>query len=241
MIVTRPANQADALIEALQQRGYQTQHLPLMDIVPVPDDERAGVLRQQVQNTDHYKAIIVISVNAAAIGLDWLDRYWPQAPLGIDWYAVGPSTADVLTGAGLSVHVPAERFDSEGILALPGLQPNVIAGEKVLLWRGIGGREKLATELRARGATVEYAELYERREIVRTKQEWDNALANHPILMLSSTQALDIVRAQVPDIAQRIGALIVPAERSGDMAREQGFTNVRVAASARDEHMLACL
>ena len=55
--------------------------------------------------------------------------------------------------------------------------------------------------------------------------------------MLSSTQALDIVCAQVPDLPQRIQALILPAERSADMARrERGFTRVLVAASARDEH-----
>lgn len=241
VIVTRPQAQAGPILTALQQRGYQPLSLPLMDIVPVPDDERSGELRQRLQNTDQYRAIIVISMNAAEIGLDWLDRYWPQPPVGIDWYAVGPSTADILQQAGLPVHCPPERFDSEGILALPGLQADVIAGEKVLLWRGIGGREKLASVLRERGASVDYAELYERREQQYCPADWDAALAARPLLMLSSTQALDIVCAQVPDIAQRIDALILPAERSAELARARGFERVLVAASARDDDMLACL
>ncbi|QQD25346.1 uroporphyrinogen-III synthase [Venatoribacter cucullus] len=243
VIVTRPAEQAGPLLQALQQRGYATRHLPLMDIVPLADDDAAATsgLRARLMNLDEYRAVIVISVNAATIGLEWLDRYWPQPPLGIEFYAVGPSTAEVLEQARLTVHCPAERFDSEGILALPGLQPEVIAGQKVLLWRGIGGREKLASVLRERGAQVDYAELYERREQHYSADQWQAALQDKPLLMLSSTQALDIVCAQVPDLPQRIQALILPAERSADMARERGFTRVLVAASARDEHMLACL
>ena len=59
--------------------------------------------------------------------------------------------------------------------------------------------------------------------------------------MLSSTQALDIVCAQQPNLPASIRALVLPAERSAEMARERGFTQVLVAASARDEDMLACL
>lgn len=243
VVVTRPAEQAGPLLQALQQRGYETRHLPLMEIVPLADDDAAAVsgLRARMMNLDEYRAVIAISVNAAAIGLEWLDRYWPQPPLGVEFYAVGPSTAEVLEHAHVPVHCPAERFDSEGILALPGLQAEVIAGQKVLLWRGVGGREKLASVLRERGAQVDYAELYERREQHYSAAQWQVALQDQPLLMLSSTQALDIVCAQRPDLPASIRALILPAERSAEMARERGFTQVLVAASARDEDMLACL
>src|SRR5690606_28704238 len=140
VIVTRPAEQAGALLQALQQRGYATRHLPLMDIVPLADDDAAATsgLRARLMNLDESRAVIVISVNAATIGLDSLHRYGPQPPLGSGGYAGGRSTAEVLQRAGLTVHCPAERFDSEGILALPGWQPELIAGQKVLLRRGIG-------------------------------------------------------------------------------------------------------
>lgn len=243
IVVTRPDGQAGGLIAELSARGFPVRHHPLINIVPLADDEQAVAsgLRQRILDIDHYTAVIAISMNAAAIGLDWLDRYWPQPPLGIHWCAVGPSTAEVLQREGFSVHSPVTTYDSEGLLELPVMQSDVIAGRKVLLWRGVGGREKLASELTARGAEVDYAELYERREIAWSAQQWADTLAGEPVLLLSSNQALDIVEQQVPDLAQRVSAIMLPGERLADLARSRGYREVLVAASARDEDMLACL
>ena len=243
VIVTRPSAQADTLVTALQQLGLEVRRRPLMDIVPLADDARAASsgLRQHFLDIDQYRAVIAISVNAATCGLEWLDRYWPQLPVGISWYAVGPSTADVLRAEHLPVQMPEERFDSEGVLALPGLQPEAIRGEKVLIWRGVGGRETLASVLRERGAEVDYAELYERQQVSSTSAEWQTLLADRPLLLLSSSQALDIALAQVPDLPRRVSGVMLPAQRSADMARRYGFSEVLVAASARDEDMLLCL
>ena len=243
VVVTRPADQADELVDALQQRGFNVRRQPLIDIEPVSDDEQAARsgLRQRILDLDQYRAVIAISANAASTGLEWLDRYWPQPPLAIDWYAVGPSTAEVLRAEGLNVHMPESRFDSEGVLALPGLQADSICGEKVLIWRGVGGRETLAAVLRERGAEVHYAELYQRRQIDWGAECWQQTLADDPVLMLSSSQALDIVEQQVPDLAQRITTLVLPSERIAHIAEAKGYRRVLVAASARDEDMLLCL
>lgn len=241
VIVTRPRHQADPILQELARLGYATQHFPLMHIAPLPDDSSAGALRQKIQNIDEYQAVVVISMNAAEIGLSWLDTYWPQYPVGIDWIAVGPSTAEILTNAGLTVHCPTSGFDSEAMLQLPCLTPSQLTGKKVLLWRGIGGREMLASTLRSHGATVDYAELYERQEIQYQPDAWQAALVGNSVLMLSSTQALDIVCSQVPDLAEQLSYLIVPSVRSADDARQRGFKQVITAASARDEDMLACL
>lgn len=241
VIVTRPAHQADPILTRLQQQGHSTVHMPLMHIAPLPDDNSTTDLRHKTLNIDHYQAVVVISMNAAEIGLQWLDNYWPQKPLGIDWIAVGPSTAEVLTQAGLSVHCPASGFDSEAMLRLDCLAPATLPNKKVLLWRGIGGREFLADTLRHYGATVDYAELYERQEIHYPATVWQEALADNAVLMLSSTQALDIVCSQVPQLAEQLSCLIVPSQRSSEDAKARGFNNVITATSARDEDMLACL
>ncbi|MFY9178928.1 MAG: uroporphyrinogen-III synthase [Venatoribacter sp.] len=241
VIVTRPSKQAQPITEELRGLGYSVHNLPLMNIVPVPDNAEHALLRQQIQNLNEYQAVVVVSINAAEIGLHWLDQYWPQAPVGIDWIAVGPSTQEILENAGLQVHCPAESYDSEGMLELACLSESKIKDKKVLLWRGIGGRETLASTLRQRGAKVEYAELYQRLEIQYSHEEWQKALADKPYLMLSSTQALDIVCAQQPSLPEQITGLIVPAERTAKMAKERGFKQVLIAKSARDEDMLACL
>lgn len=235
IVVTRPDGQQQALVAALAGLGLEVIHRPLIRIEALASN---AALRQSMIDLDHYQAVIAISRNAADYGLQWLDEYWPQTPLGIDWYAVGPTTAEVLQQAGLKVRMPLKQFDSEGVLALPSLAQTRIAGTKVLIWRGCGGRETLAHVLRQRGAQVDYAELYQRLPV--TDDNWPQVLAQRPLLLLSSSQALDMVIAQVPDLAQRIAGLIVPSERAARQAQQLGLT-VKQAASARDEDMLTCV
>ena len=53
-----------------------------------------------------------------------------------------------------------DGFDSEALLALPEMRD--LAGKRVVIFRGDGGRELLGDTLIARGAIVEYAECYRR-------------------------------------------------------------------------------
>ena len=245
VVVTRPHEHAGPLLQAIAEiwPGGQAQvrHHPLIDLVRFADDDSAQALaaRQRTLALDEYQAVIAISQNAAECGLHWMEDYWPQPPVGIRWYGVGPTTAEVLRFAGLECQTPVDRFDSEGVLALPSLQD--ISDEKILIWRGVGGRETLAAGLRARGARVDYAELYERRQIDWSPAQWADTLAGSPLLILSSGQALDIALSQVADLAQRIRGVIVPSERVATYARGLGFSDVMVAASARNEDTLHSL
>ena len=241
LIVTRPADQADALISGLQALGHYVIPMPLMSIVPVSDDNSAlaHAARRCFLDLDYYQTVITISANSSRLGLEWMDNYWPQLPLGIQWLAVGPASAAVLRDAGLDAMCPPERFDSEGVLALPQLQD--VADQRVLIWRGIGGRETLAEVLRARGARVDYAELYERMPCAYSAGQWQQALADRPWLLLSSGQALDIVQQQVADLPSRVAGLVLPSQRVAEQARQLGFATVLVPASAGDDDMIACL
>jgi len=240
VIVTRPVGQADELVAAIEalDQSLEIVHQPLIDIVPV-SDEQSSVLRQRMLDIDHYQAVIAISKNAAEIGLQWLDKYWPQPPLYIDWYGVGPTTADELKRELHPVFMPEQRFDSEGLLQLDRMQQ--VDGQRILIWRGIGGRETLATELRRRGAQVDYAELYERRQINYSAPQWQQALKHQPLLLLSSGQALDIVEQQVDNLAGQVAAILVPSERVAAKAKNKGYKQVLVATSARDQDVLAQL
>ena len=241
VIVTRPHGQHQSLMQAIAGLWPQAEvvHQPLIRIKAIADTPAAAQLRQRMLNIDHYQAVIAISKNAAESGLRWLDQYWPQPSVDIRWYGVGPTTADALSQELQPVEMPPQRFDSEGLLQLPSLQQ--VAGEKILIWRGIGGRETLAEVLRQRGAQVDYAELYQRQQIDYTAQQWQSLLDNDTLLLLSSGQALDIVQQQVPDLAQRVGAVLLPSERVAAQAAQQGFSQVLVAASARDQDVLAQL
>lgn len=240
IIVTRPHGQAEELIAGIRAMDPSLTiiHQPLIDIVPVAD-EQSSALRQRILNIDLYQAVIAISKNAADIGLQWLDKYWPEPPLYIDWYGVGPTTADELKRELHPVYMPEQRFDSEGLLQLDKLQQ--VQDQKILIWRGIGGRETLAEVLRQRGALVDYAELYQRRQVDYSRQQWQQALQGKPLLLLSSGQALDIVEQQVDNLADQVSAILVPSERVAEKAKDNGYKQVLVASSARDQDVLAQL
>lgn len=153
VLVTRPEHQAQRLCQLIEAEGGAAVRYPALVIKARPD--RAAV-RAAIGPADRYDLIIFISANSVRFGADFLDQR-PNVPIA----TVGPSTAAVLNSAGYRVSlVPEEGAGSKELLAMPQLAQ--MSGKRVLIMRGSGGRELLADVLTARGATVQYAEVYTR-------------------------------------------------------------------------------
>ena len=233
VLVTRPASQAEEICPSLEALGCDVIRQPLLKIEAVAE---TPAIKSQFMDIDLFDAVIAISRNAAEMGIMYLDQYWPQWPLGVDWIAIGPVTAAVMTEHGLEAKMPAGQFDSEGALNMPELQD--VEGKKILIWRGVGGRETLASTLRGRGATVVYSELYQRLIPEYTEPEWQQALAQSPLLLVSSGQGLEAIAAQQPRISERVRGIIAPSRRVAELAESLGFINIQIATSAQDADML---
>ncbi len=242
VLVTRPASQAEEICPSLEALGCEVIRQPMLSIEAV---EETAKIKSQFMDIDLFDVVIAISRNAAEMGLSTMDQYWPlgeiniSGPLGIDWIAIGPVTAEVMTNQGLDVKMPAGQFDSEGALEMPELQN--VEGKKVLIWRGVGGRETLASTLRERGATVVYAELYQRLVPQYNDQQWQQAFTKAPLLLVSSGQGLEAIAAQQPRIAEYVRGIIAPSSRVAEMAKSLGFKQIHIAASAQDADMLAAV
>lgn len=153
VLVTRPEHQAEHLCKLIEAEGGAAVRYPALAIKPRPD--RAAV-RAAIGPADRYDVIIFVSANAVRFGADLLGP-----PRDLPLAAIGPATAAALNTAGYRVALmPAEGMDSESLLALPQLHD--MGGRRVLIVRGTGGRELIAETLTARGATVQYAEVYTR-------------------------------------------------------------------------------
>ena len=100
--------------------------------------------------------MIVVSLNAVEHGLALMDT--ARAPqTRARMMAVGESTAAALEQAGFdAVLRPARGASSEALLA------KTVAGSRILIVRGEGGRQLLGDTLSKRGARVTYAEVYRR-------------------------------------------------------------------------------
>ena len=148
--MTRPAQQSAGLIAAIEATGGNAIAFPVIEIVPrSPQEVEADVAA--LADPD---IVIYISSNAVEHGLAWTST----GAVAV----VGPATAAAIEAAARIVDIcPADGYDSESLLAEPAL--NDVAGKTVRIVRGNSGRELLAETLRARGATVDYLAVYDRR------------------------------------------------------------------------------
>jgi uroporphyrinogen-III synthase len=157
VLVTRPAPQAGPLAELIRAAGGSARLFPVMEIVD-PQDSRP--LHRSVDRLDDIDLVIFISPNAVNRAMHAiLSRR--TLPTGLRLACVGRGSARELSRLGYTdVITPLGRADSEALLALPALQ--AVAGKKIIIFRGDGGRELLGDTLTARGAEVEYVECYRR-------------------------------------------------------------------------------
>lgn len=244
VLVTRPAAQAEGLCRLIEQAGGRAERLPAIEIVPVSDSNGVRGLLGET-----WDLIICISSNAVRFGLP----LFPEGcfPVDAKLAAVGGATARALTAAGRAPDlVPAERFDSEGLLALPELQH--MSGRRVLILRGVGGRELLAEQLRARGAEVAYAEVYRRRlpsiDTDGLRAHWDERVQvvtttsdeglRNLCRLLGAPDSGEIERA--PELLRRT-PLVVVSQRGAAGARGLGIERVTVADRAADHALLAAV
>jgi uroporphyrinogen-III synthase len=158
--ITRPVDQAKKLAELIRNSGGTPILFPLIEITPLSDYSQFETVISEI---DSYDWAIFISSNAVQNGMPRLVKQTAKQgiPPTLKFAAIGPVTSKELQGFGVAnVVVPEDRFDSESLLALPEMTN--VAGKKVMIFRGVGGRDVLAETLKKRGAQVTFAECYQR-------------------------------------------------------------------------------
>jgi uroporphyrinogen-III synthase len=256
VIITRPQPQAETWAAHLHALGATTAIVPVLALEAVAEVEEIQAVKNTILDFDHYHKAIFVSLNAVEFGLRWLENYWPQLPQGIEYYAVGETTVRYLQEAGLHVSALTAAMtgpmNSERLLEAPELQQ--VQGQKIVIFRGRGGRGKMGEVLTARGAQVHYCELYHRRIPATAAEQSRELLSGEPwqgpqIIALHSGDSLNhfvqILNAITDrDIdQQRVLKLpvLVPGERVADLARLAGFATVIVAENATDAAMTSAL
>lgn len=239
VLVTRPSGQAEPLIHLLEQAGARAVHLPALAIAAPRDPQRAAATAARLASFD---LAIFVSANAVRHGLALIGGA-ERLPARLRIAAVGEATARALHAAGVErVIAPAERFDSEALLALPELTQ--VAGKSIVIFRGEGGRELLADTLAGRGARVEHIECYRRVQpqvdVATVVRDWQ--AGGIDIVTVTSAEALRNLHAQLGPQGRRCLArtpLVVVSSRIAQAARELGLTaEVCVSRSASDAAIL---
>lgn len=220
--VTRPAADAAHWVEKLREAGFDAEALPLIDIAPMTGELAVAGLMQTRQDLSVYAACMFVSSNAvnhffiqnkATAGVHWpsiaINNIASEAPLRVPaslrLLAPGPGTAAALLAAGVAaiqIDAPpadAAQFDSEALWQVVG--PRDWRNRRVLVVRGAAGadgegsagRDWMAQQWRAAGATVDFVSVYQRVAPVLTALQLRQAAAagaDGTVWVFSSSQAV---------------------------------------------------
>lgn len=238
VLVARPVGRATALLRRVRAAGVAAHGLPTARIVAAPDPAAA---RRALDLAREAVVVVYTSPNAVrgAYALRPRLRHGRDATV----LGVGPATVRALARRGCAAQAPAQRYDSEGVLAHPALAAAAVRGRTVLLVGAPGGRGLIAGALAGRGARVSVAEVY-----ARALPRWDRrhhaaiTLPGEVVLLVSSAEAVAalLALATAPEAQRLRGAqAIASSPRVAEALRAGGFRRVRCARSALAADLLA--
>lgn len=237
VLVTRPQHQAGHLSQLIAARGGIPVLLPTIAIAPIDD---AAAIAAGFVTSNKYKWLIFISANAvnfAAQAIGGKIKAFSESVA-----AIGQSTAKALAEVGLNVDLVAPPpHNSEALLATTAMQQ--VAGQRILIIRGEGGRDELANILGSRGAQVDYLNVYRRIVPATDCAPVDALLAKNglDVITVTSGEALNNLFVMIDENHhQRLLQipLVVISERVKQLAAAKGFSHIAVANNPSDEAII---
>ncbi len=208
VLVTRPRHQSEALIAAIRECGGKPIRFATIEIIA----RDAASVAADAERLARPEIVIFVSSNAVQHGLQYAE--------GARIAVIGPATASAVEAAGSTVDLKsAAGFDSEHLLSNAELFS--VTGKRIRIIRGQDGRELLADTLRARGAQVDYLQVYERVPPIYSLDDVEALLAVWESGQINVVTAMSVASFRnlmelLPDSARPLLSrtpLVTPAER----------------------------
>ena len=234
ILVTRPEDRADHLCQLIEQAGGTAIRYPVIEILPPLDNSSLITIKEQLHQFD---VAIFISPTAVIQTLNLI----PLLPEHLQIAAIGSKTAAMLEQHGLPVTIATSGHNSESLLTHPALQAPNLANQRILIFRGEGGRAFLGDQLSRRGAHIRYVESY-RRALPEAPALSSDCLASLAAITISSNEGLDNLMLMLNNNTVILPIpLIVASDKAVINAKSYGFSRVFQAENATDEACFAVL
>lgn len=235
-LITRPESQSAGLAALLEAAGAIPLLAPMIDIAPTDAPDQ---LAAAIAGLSSYQLAVFVSPSA----LDAVAAQLAAWPSGLPAAVVGPGSRDRAHEIGIQdIICPASQFDSEGLLAEPRLQN--LEGQRVVLFRGNGGRELLAETLAARGARLDVVEAYQRQQPGFRAEDLQTLLADgcDGVIMTSSEAVHNLFTLADDELTNTLRNLrfFCAHPRVGEAIRQHGVAQVHLTATG-DTGLLAGL
>ncbi len=238
VLITRPAHQAEATCNLIEQHGGVAHRFPALEILPTQNPDAA---KATISRLNDFDIAIFISPNAVTYACKMM-VHPPEAFHSTKLAAVGKGTKNTLLQFGLNTDIsPIDEYHSEALLATPALQS--VTDEKIIIFRGEGGRTLIADTLRQRGAWVEYAEVYRRTQPTGNT----HCLLGLKIdmIVITSNESLRNIFNMTTDADKKWLLnipLVVFSQRTAKLAQSLGFIHsAKITKVASDEGLLETL
>jgi uroporphyrinogen-III synthase len=232
VLVTRPLAQSAKLAALIDEAGGEAICFPVIHIEKLP------ATAWSTHSLEQADWLIFVSRNA----LESFISGWSKAlPSQLKLAAVGDATAEAMRVAGLAVDCqPRSSTGSDGLLQMPEMQ--AVNGQKMIIVRGEGGRERLADTLKARGASISYMEVYRRNLPSAERRDCIQAMYADKLVCTSAAGIDNLCRLLSEFKAELLfKPLVVVSDRLKQHALAQGFKWVEVSANASDSAVLQTL
>ncbi|WP_440054684.1 uroporphyrinogen-III C-methyltransferase [Pseudoalteromonas sp. T1lg65] len=235
--LTRPAGKSESLAETLEQQHVGTVITPVLTLEPVTVSQAALDVVPEAE--------IAIFISADAV------KYFKAcgASLSKDCalFAVGAKTASTINTELNRKAIFAKQADSEGLLALPGLQQ--VEGKRLLLIKGKGGRGLIASTLKANGAIVDSLIVYQRNASEANADVWLDHWRSKQIdgIVITSNSAADAIFASdKPSLQQWLATrhFFVVSQRVAEHLNSQyniSQSNISVSEGADNRALQECI
>jgi len=245
VIITRPAADSHAWVDALQAAGHQVLALPLIEVGPV---KHLKPVVQAWTQWSEFQAAMFVSAQAVRYFFDSQpDQFAAGASVPRCW-ATGPGTHKALLQAGVpdacidSPGADASQFDSEALWQR--VRSQVQAGKPVLIVRGQdvdsqpdaalkgSGRDWLAQQLQAAGASAQFVVAYERRApvwVAEQKAQASEAAMDGSLWCFSSSQGIENLKLILPTQIWAQARCVATHPRIAQTAKDLGFGEVQMA------------
>lgn len=163
VLVTRPADQAEALAAPLRDRGANVLIQPAIEIGP---PEEMSVVDQAIEGLGDCDVLVFCSRNGVSFFLERLLELGRdvRSLAGIEIAAVGSKTADALADYHLRADLIPDDYRAEALLEQ--LQADA-AGKRIVIVRASRGKDTLPAGLKNAGALVTQVVAYSHRDVER--------------------------------------------------------------------------
>ena len=236
VLVTRPEKQADNLCRLIEDLGGTAIRLPVIEVSKIEDQK---VVNELLNNIGTYDIGIFISKNAVEWTLSLLGDK-TSALENLILISIGSATTAALKHVLSRNVVTNSGTNSESLLEGDALSTDAVSGKKIIIFRGQGGRELLATTLRKRGAKVEFAEVY-RRDCPQYEHDFIDkiwTLNNPDIVVVTSNNGLENLFSLVNDDQKKLllsKQLVVMGRRMLDFSDAFGFAKTPIFTEESDD------